>query len=92
MFNKFVLFFCVYLATFFSSPLNAAGILGSLTQSNLASEVKATGTTDYVIDLNVRIDIPDQYRRDKDENPVMMIGDISGKIEGVYALGHAGET
>jgi uncharacterized protein len=88
MFNKFALFICICLATFFSSQLNAAGILGSLTQSNLASEVKATGTAESVIDLNVRIDIPDQYRRHADESPVEYIGTQKiDKLKGVTLWG-----
>ncbi len=87
MFNKFVMALCISAIFCFPSMLNADGILGSSAQSRLDSELKTTGSADSVIDLNVRIDIPDQYRRDKNENPVEQIGDVSGKLSGVTLWG-----
>jgi hypothetical protein len=88
MFNKIVLVFFLCIVTFISSELNAVGLLGSPVQSKIESELNTTGTTGSVIDLNVRIEIPDQYRRDKNENPVTMIGNVPvEKLKGVTLWG-----
>ncbi len=83
--------FCLsvfYLMIFLSTAIDAANLLGTSAETRLDSELDTMGINDRVIDLNVRIEIPDQYRRDKNENPVKMIGSTPvEKLKGVTLWG-----